>query len=158
MKDLVTVHQARKLKKLGFKKPTVHYTFDPLSDNSDLLGKSGSIYSGELYNWNGYGKGCLFTSIPTIDQAIDWFREKHHIVIFHRMVPYVDPSVNKIVYAFGVNHCNLSWGWNQRIHICSSNSLTNIYAAKRKALTIAINYWERYGKKKSTTSTTQKSG
>lgn len=76
----------------------------------------------------------------TVDDAIDWLRRKYNIVIYNTIEPFVDPVSNKILYRMSVKQCNLRDGWNGRIYIGESKLTSNIYAAKRQAVSIAIRW------------------
>lgn len=78
--------------------------------------------------------------IATVDDAIDWLRRKYNIVIYNTIEPFVDPVSNKILYRMSVKQCNLRDGWNGRIYIGESKLTSNIYAAKRQAVSIAIRW------------------
>lgn len=78
--------------------------------------------------------------ITTVDDAIDWLRRKYNIVIYNTIEPFVDPVSNKILYRMSVKQCNLRDGWNGRIYIGESKLTSNIYAAKRQAVSIAIRW------------------
>ena len=83
---------------------------------------------------------CSLMNIP-IDLAIDWLRKKYNIMIYNTAPPFVDPMNNKkIKYGYRVKFCNINRGWNFRELIGESQWSHNIYAAKRKALTIAIKH------------------
>ena len=78
--------------------------------------------------------------IATIDDAIDWVRRQYNIVIYNTIEPFVDPVSNKILYRMSVKQCNLRDGWNGRIYIGESKLTSNIYTAKRQAVSIAIRW------------------
>ncbi len=78
--------------------------------------------------------------IATVDDAIDWLRRKYNIVIYNTIEPFVDPVSNKILYRMSVKQCNLRDGWNGRIYIGESKLTSNIYTAKRQAVSIAIRW------------------
>lgn len=89
--------------------------------------------------------------IATVDDAIDWLRKKHNIIIYNSIEPFVDPTEDNhhILYRFSVKYCNLRDGWNGRIYIGESKLTKNIYAAKRQAIWLAIRYLNKQnGKKK----------
>lgn len=75
-----------------------------------------------------------------VDEVIDWLRRKHHIVIYDKIEPFVDPKTNAILYRMAVKKCNLRDGWNGRIYIGESRLTKNIYAAKREAIWLAIRW------------------
>lgn len=80
----------------------------------------------------------------TIDDAIDAFRKKFNIVIYHKAEPFVQPTGNKhkILYCFAVKKCypNEPNGWNKREYLGESQWCENIYEAKRQAIKIALKY------------------
>lgn len=74
---LVSIQQAKKLKEIGFDKPTQNNTSDYVLESKRYKDEN-KLYSNEyvlkgLYNAN-ETKGGL--SIPTWDQVLDWFRER----------------------------------------------------------------------------------
>lgn len=99
-----------------------------------------------LDEWNYYG-GVVYTRcnskevrIATIDDAIDWLRRKFNVIIYNSVEPFVDPRSNKIVYRMSVKYCNVRDGWNGRIYIGESKITSNIYAAKRESISIALRW------------------
>lgn len=120
MKNYLTKRQMKDIIELGFKNSKLYDTTDYELDEKT---------------------GMFFLS-TTVDNAIDFLRIKYDIVIYNSMEPFVDPTAKKacIVYRFSVKQCNLRDGWNGRIHIGKSALTKNIYAAKRQAITIAINW------------------
>lgn len=82
----------------------------------------------------------------TVDDAIDAFRKKFNIIIYHKAEPFVQPTGNKhkILYCFAVKKCypNEPNGWNKREYIGESKWCENIYEAKRQAIKIALKYVE----------------
>lgn len=78
--------------------------------------------------------------LATVDDVIDWLRRKYNIVIYNTIEPFVDPVSNKILYRMSVKQCNLRDGWNGRMYIGESKLTSNIYAAKRQAVSIAIRW------------------
>lgn len=111
--------------------------------------------------------GCMFWDIRlfamyvdfSIDSVIDWLRKKYKVVIYNSMEPFVDPESKKILYRYSVKYCNLRDGWNGREYIGKSKLTSNIYAAKRQAIWLAIRWIkkQRNGKKKVQTRSTRHS-
>lgn len=134
--NLVTNLQADKLKQLGFDDPVPRYIFSPFGDEDNTP----EMNHGELYNWNNNASNSLFTSVPTVDEAIDWLRRKFDIIIYNSNTPFVDPKTNDIVYSFGVKQCSKRWGWNQRVLLGRTPTHKNIYTIKRKAISIALTF------------------
>lgn len=133
----VTVKQAKLLKLLGFVERTNCYVYE--DKNFSHISESGSSA-----NWNKEqttGSHNLWTSIPTVDEAIDWIRRKYNIIIYDKFAPFVDTYGNKFIwYAYGVKRCNLKQGWNFREYIGYSHSRKSPYSAKREAINIALKY------------------
>jgi len=93
-------------------------------------------------------KEILF-AIPTVDEAIDWIRRRFHIVIYNKTAPFVDPKTNSFInYSFSVKYCAVGKGWNFRENLGESRWTRNVYAAKREAINIAINYATELKRKK----------
>ena len=129
-RERVTIHQAKLLKQLGFDEECngLLWHWDE---------KEERVYEhSSLCDYN----DVLTTSVPTVDQAIDWLRKKYNIIIYHTHVPYVCPKTRKIVYTFASKICNPKWGWNHRILLKRGIQSADIYAAKRSAITIALNW------------------
>jgi len=91
----------------------------------------------ELVEVLGYDFGLM---VPNVDQAIDYLRKMYNIVIYNKMVPYVEPVSHRIIYCFSVKWCNLRDGWNGRENIGTTDYTHDIYEAKRQAISIALNY------------------
>ena len=136
-KDLCSITIAKMLDTLGFNRKTCYYYHPRL--NSILRDPNGKIK-----DWNHYLRPPLFyVSLPTVDQAIDWIREKYDVIVFNHVAPYVDPrdKKNRIAYIYNVKYCNRKNGWNGRVHISYGKCASyNIYAAKRMAITEAIRW------------------
>ena len=80
---------------------------------------------------------------PTVDEVIDRIRIKYDIVIYNSHAPFVHhlPTGKKqIVYGFSVKKCDIKSGWNFRIQIGRTEDTSNIYKAKREAITMALEY------------------
>lgn len=136
-KDLCSITISRNLKELGFKGLT-HYYY---SNEYKTLRHDEILRT--IKNWNGhfYGQVLNLTSVPTVDQAIDWLRRKYNIVIYNAIEPFVDPIKKpRILYRYSVKKCNLRDGWNGRKYIGESKLVENIYSAKRQAIMLAIRY------------------
>lgn len=123
--------QAQTLKELGFKEPTSCYYSDSIDG---LLAGFIKIRNNDKNH----------TSVPTIDEAIDWLRRKYHIVIYNQIEPFVDPTDDthkNILFKYGVKRCDVNHlGWNGRINIGTTRLNTNVYSLKREAISIAIKY------------------
>lgn len=129
--SLVTKTQALALKELGFKEPTSCYCSDGIDG---LLAGFIKIRNNDENH----------TSIPTIDEAIDWLRRKYNIIIYNQIEPFVDPtdtSHKSILFKFGVKKCDTNnLGWNGRRDLGTTRLNTNVYSLKREAISIAIKY------------------
>ena len=111
--------------------------------------------------------GCIFWNLRPftmfvsldVDSVINWLREKHKVVIYNSMEPFVDPTSNKILYRYSVKYCNLRDGWNGRQYIGKSTLTANQYSAKRQAIWLAIRWIKKQqdGKKKVQTRSTRHS-
>lgn len=129
----VTVRQAKLLKQLGFVERTNCYMYE--YKNFSHISESGSSI-----NWN-KEQTTVWTSIPTVDEAIDWIRRKFNIVIYNKFAPFVDTYGNKFIwYGYRVKRCNLKQGWNFREYIGESHTRKSVYSAKREAINIALEY------------------
>ena len=135
--SLVTIKQAQELKALGF--------HDKVS--MAVLIETGSIYPCLPQDKNDFGR---WMSIPTVDEAIDWLRRKYDIMIYNTTPPFVDPTdpKSRISYAFSIKHCHRRDGWNGRTNIGYTGSSYNIYATKRRAISIAISWLKQQNKRK----------
>ena len=78
--------------------------------------------------------------LPTVDEIIDYFREKYQIIIYHKAPPFVDPRNMRITYCFAIKRCSLRDGWNGRIRIGQTEWGYDIYQLKREAISIVLNY------------------
>lgn len=145
-KNLVTNLQAEKLKQLGFNDCVSRYIFSPFGDEDNTP----KTCTGELYDWNNNSHNSLFTSLPTVDEAIDWLRRKFDVIIWSISTPFVDPKTKDIMYSFGVKQCNKKWGWNHRVFLGRTPLHKDIYIVKRKAINIALTFiLNQYESKKS---------
>lgn len=129
-KQRVTKRQAFILKKLGFNKhTTAYYNYD----------------SKEIYyvccpkNLNRFG--IKIASAPTVDEAIDFLRQKYNVIIYNTSAPYVDPidPKRRISYNMSIKYCNRRDGWIGYI-----SGSYNIYAVKRCAISTAIKWIDKY--------------
>lgn len=129
----VTIKQAEKLKKLGFKEGTTHYSYNYCNKGFKVI-----ECSGQVANWN---KFPLMVSVPTIDEACDWIRRRFDVIVYDATAPYVDPAGSKCIwYRYETKFCNILGGWNFREFIGTSRRLKNAYAAKRQALSLALTH------------------
>lgn len=126
-KDLCSFTMAKALKALGFNRE-IRYCYTP--------------ETGRLTRWNNYTLPFCCIPAPTVDQAIDWIREKYDVVIYNHVPPFVNPKdkQNRIIYIYGVKFCNRRDGWNGRVAISCGRMSHNIYAAKRMAIMDAIRW------------------
>lgn len=77
----------------------------------------------------------------TIDDIINYLIEKHNIVIYDKIEPYVDPcSKGKICYNFAIKRCSFRDGWNGRVYIGETGLYNNRTEAIEKAISIAFQY------------------
>lgn len=127
---LVTVHQARLLEKLGLKEySTYRYAY--------LFGKQYIMQ--RAFKTDKRPSRMLI--VPSVDEAIDFLRRKYDVTIYSSAAPFVDPCCKqKILYGFSVKFCNRKWGWNMREFLGKTKWSSDIYAAKRMAITIALRY------------------
>ena len=127
-KDLCSITIAEALKALGFNRE-VRYCYHPINR--------------QLLRWSCITTPIYYIPVPTVDQAIDWIREKYDVIVFNHVAPYVDPrdKKNRIAYIYNVKYCNRKSGWNGRVHISYGKCASyNIYAAKRMAIAEAIRW------------------
>jgi hypothetical protein len=130
--SLVTKTQALALKELRFNEPTPYYLWeiDPNNPHYDEPENS------NLEKW--------FTSVPTVDETIDWLRRKYNIIVYDKIEPFVDPTDQThktILFRFGVKRCDrTNLGWNGRMYIGETRLARNIYSLKRDAINIALKY------------------
>lgn len=134
MNNLVTLKQAKDLRSLGFVGPTVNYAYRFSKDEEYILQKR------ELLGLVKYNRkeNSNILCIPTVDEAIEFINRKFHVMIYDRHPPFVYDG--KIQYGFGVKHCHVKRGWNFRTTIGETKSSTNLYAAKRMAICMAIRF------------------
>ena len=128
--SLVTKKQAQILKELGFKERVSGYIlFNRVC--LDFPADHNHIRVGT-------------TSIPTVDEVIDWLRRKYDIIIYNKIPPFVDPidhTHKTILFRYGVKRCDtIVLGWNGRVDLGSTDMSTNVYALKREAINIALKY------------------
>ena len=100
---LVSVEQAKKLKEIGFNKPTQNTTSSDILE-SKRYKEENKIYSQNYilkessYNANGTEKGI---SIPTWEQVLEWFREKELIGVIDY---YFDILRDKPLYKYEIKN------------------------------------------------------
>lgn len=90
------------------------------------------------------GLHLLGSNATNVTEGIDWLRERHNILVYERIEPFVDPISHKISYRYAVKKCNLRDGWNGRVHIGETGLCTNPYEGKREALQMAIDYLNKH--------------
>ena len=131
--SLVTKTQALALKELGFAEPVAH----------------GIYYKGNIGVWmpvnlNDSYHRAEWTSVPTVDEVIDWLRRKYNIVIYNKIEPFVDPtdeSHKTILFKYGVKRCDVNHlGWNGRMDLGTTRLAKNVYSLKRESINIALKY------------------
>ena len=143
----VTVLQAKELKKLGFNEPTdLSFRDDKFCVITGGIARNWNKI--DIIHWNGKKEKSPYVSLPLIDEAINFIRKKYNVIISDKIVPFVDPCSDKIVYSHRVKYCNLRHGWNARIVIGDTKLSSNIYASKRKAITMALRYIIKQKKQK----------
>lgn len=89
-KGLVTINQAKKLKKLGYNKETVYYTFEE-HNVLKVRGHLGDHNHRIRFVGTGLTKTFPFVSIPTLDEVIDWYisnETKNGRGLFYRLAKY----------------------------------------------------------------------
>lgn len=132
--NLVTIRQAMRLKALGFNEPCgVHAIF--WKEPRPLI----------MYGYPSGNKDLKYAlAVPTVDEAIDWLRKKHDVIIYDRFEPVVDPvKKGRIMYCHAVKFCDRKHGWNFRETIDYGIVSNNIYASKRYAINEALKYIEK---------------
>lgn len=96
---------------------------------------SGDVVKEELPNG-----GSQYYFIPTVDEAIDWLRTKHNIIIYDAVEPVISTGTDKVHYRLKVKWCNKHVGYNGRVYIGSTRYAPNLYSLKREAVTLAIRW------------------
>lgn len=129
--SLVTTKQALLLREFGFDDVCGHFAF--LMDGQFIVDSTMCLTK------NTYESKSIL-AIPTTDQAIDWLRKKHDIIVCNKSDPYVCPKTGKIQFGYTIKKCYLKAGWNARRYIGVSIWSSNIYAAKRDAIRKAIRW------------------
>ena len=131
--SLITKKQALALKELGFAEPVAY--------GIDYCGRTGKWMP---INLNGSPYGGRWTSLPTVDEAIDWLRRKYNIIIYNKIERFVDPTDDThktVLFKYGVKRCDCNHlGWNGRIDLGTTRLAKNVYSLKREAITIALKY------------------
>ena len=87
--------------------------------------------------------GSKYYFIPTADEAIDWLRRKHNIIIYDAVEPVISINTTKVHYRLKVKWCNKHLGYNGRMYIGSTRYASNLYALKREAVMIAVRYLKK---------------
>lgn len=126
---LVTTKQALLLREFGFDDVCGHFAF--LMDGQFVVDNTMCLTK------NTYESKSIL-AIPTTDQAIDWLRKKHDIIVCNKSDPYVCPKTGKIQFGYTIKKCYPKGGWNMRRYIGVSIWSANIYAAKRNAVRKAL--------------------
>ena len=129
--SLITKTQALALKELGFDEPTCGYVWDDWSVTF-------------FYAPSNNNRTVNCTSIPTVDEVIDWLRRKYNIVVYNKIEPFVDPiddTHKTILFKYGVKRCDINHlGWNGRIDLGTTRLAKNVYSLKRESINIALKY------------------
>ena len=123
---LVSIEQAKKLKKIGFDFPTQNTTSIEVleskryKDENKMYSKE-YVLKGNLYNAN-KTKGGL--SIPTWEQVLEWFISKG---LIGTIVCFRDISLDKPIYIFEIKD-------EKGYLISSSRNIIDSYEQAREAL------------------------
>ena len=99
--------------------------------------------SGDVIKENLPNGGSEYHFIPTVDEAIDWLRTKHNIIIYDAVEPVISIGTTKVHYRLKVKWCNKHLGYNGRMYIGSTRYASNLYALKREAVMIAVRYLKK---------------
>lgn len=80
--------------------------------------------------------------ITSTEEIANWLFDKHQIVIYDRIEPFVDPveTPSKILFRLGVKKCSLRDGWNGRIYIGESNLTPHRDFAKLQCIEMALKF------------------
>lgn len=102
-RNLVSRKQAFTLRTLGFNKPVCYYIMDEFEQHPYKSGKRFNVlFTGYPTNWNGVKmkrfetdevESCIFTSVPTVYEALDWIATKLEVVCGQS-------SYNKVGYIY----------------------------------------------------------
>lgn len=154
----VTKLQAKKLKQLGYNRDVTAYY---LENKARLLNKMlFETHVSEDWNHNKNGSQYRketdplypFISAPTLDEVIEWLREKHNIIITIELIQLIknnnydyclyfpNKSIDYCSYFpnKSINYC--SYFLNKSIDCGNKDRYSKIEHAKREAISKAIKY------------------
>lgn len=133
----VTKLQAKRLKQLGYNRDVTAYY---LENKARLLNKMlFETHVSEDWNHNKNGSQYRketdplypFISAPTLDEVIEWLREKHNIIITIELIQLIKNTNNYDYYVYFPN---------KPIDCGNKDRYSKIEHAKREAISKAIKY------------------
>lgn len=129
IEDYVSFETAKLLKEKGFDWCTYAYYED--EDNPNI-----SLHASKAINWN----KTEFISKPTIQMAMKWLREKHHLHIEIRITNHSISMVNVIKYYWVM--CSTETGrWCDESTVYNVRAFDKSEEAEEDAIRIALKTW-----------------
>ena len=138
----VTKLQAKKLKQLGYNRDVTAYY---LENKARLLNKMlFETHVSEDWNHNKNGSQYRketdplypFISAPTLDEVIEWLREKHNIIITIELMRLIINNNDNFMYTY--DYC--LYFPNKPMDCGNKDRYSKIEHAKREAISKAIKY------------------
>ena len=138
----VTKLQAKKLKQLGYNRDVTAYY---LENKARLLNKMlFETHVSEDWNHNKNGSQYRketdplypFISAPTLDEVIEWLREKHNIIITIELMRLIINNNDNFMYTY--DYC--LYFPNKPMDCGNKDKYSKIEHAKREAISKAIKY------------------
>lgn len=144
----VTKLQAKRLKQLGYNRDVTAYY---LEDKARLLNKMlFETHISEDWNHNENGSQYRteidplypFISVPTLDEVIEWLREKHNIIITIELIQLFKNTNNYDYCLYFPNMPTISKATKYLLEMDCGNKdrYSKIEHAKREAISKAIKY------------------
>lgn len=142
----VTKLQAKRLKQLGYNRDVTAYY---LENKAKLLNKMlFETHVSEDWNHNKNGSQYRketdplypFISAPTLDEVIEWLREKHNIIINIELIQL--PKITQSILQLITNNNYDYWLYfpNKSIDYGNKDRYSKIEHAKRESISKAIKY------------------
>lgn len=142
----VTKLQAKRLKQLGYNRDVTAYY---LENKAKLLNKMlFETHVSEDWNHNKNGSQYRketdplypFISAPTLDEVIEWLREKHNIIINIELIQL--PKITQSILQLITNNNYDYWLYfpNKSIDCGNKDRYSKIEHAKRESISKAIKY------------------
>lgn len=142
----VTKLQAKRLKQLGYNRDVTAYY---LENKARLLNKMlFETHVSEDWNHNKNGSQYRketdplypFISAPTLDEVIEWLREKHNIIITIELVQLSKATQGILQLITNNNYDYWLYFPNESINCGNKDRYSKIEHAKREAISKAIKY------------------